>query len=107
MRAVVSYLRRVIGHYRGPPSEGYARMQRDCQPNFVLIPHMDTDILADLENWLKQLVRGEWHKERVGEEIALVNRAIAEIERLRAAERSKRPKQHQRSKSSRGGTVGG
>jgi hypothetical protein len=68
---------------------------------------MDTDILADLENWLKQLVRGEWHKERVGEEIALVNRAIAEIERLRAAERSKRPKQHHRSKSSRGGTVGG
>jgi hypothetical protein len=51
---------------------------------------MGTDVLADLNDWLKQLVRDQWHQERVGEQIDLINRAIAEIERLRAAEKPKR-----------------
>jgi hypothetical protein len=51
---------------------------------------MGTDILADLKDWLEQLVQDQWHEERVGQQIDLVNRAIAEIERLRAAEKSKR-----------------
>jgi len=51
---------------------------------------MGTDIVADLKDWLKQLVRDQWHEERVGQQIDLMNRAIAEIERLRAAQKSKR-----------------
>jgi hypothetical protein len=48
---------------------------------------MGADILVDLKNWLKQLTRDPWHQERMDEQIDLVNRAIAEIERLRAAEK--------------------
>ena len=48
---------------------------------------MGTDILVDLKNWLKQLTRDPWYQDRMGEQIDLVNRAIAEIERLRAAEK--------------------
>jgi hypothetical protein len=48
----------------------------------------DTDILTDLRDWLKHLVTDRPHREQQGEqpgvEIDLVNRAIAEIERLRA-----------------------
>jgi hypothetical protein len=65
-------------------------MQRDRQPDRLIIVPMGTDILADLKDWLEQLVQDQWHEERVGQQIDLVNRAIAEIERLRAAEKSKR-----------------
>jgi hypothetical protein len=55
---------------------------------------MDNDILADLRSWLTQLVNDKPHRERTGEapgvEINLVNRAIDEIERLRAELASKR-----------------
>jgi hypothetical protein len=50
-----------------------------------MIAAMGNDILVDLKNWLKQLTRDPWHQERMDEQIDLVNRAIAEIERLRAA----------------------
>ena len=47
-----------------------------------------TDILDDLQNWLKQTRDGKDYKQRSGElpgvEIALVSRAIDEIKRLRA-----------------------
>jgi hypothetical protein len=52
----------------------------------------NADILADLRSWLAQLVADRPHRERAGElpeiEIGYVQRAIEEIERLRAAERS-------------------
>jgi hypothetical protein len=53
---------------------------------------MSTDILTDLKDWLKQLVADRPHRpgEQPGVEIDLVNRAIAEIERLRA-EKTKQP----------------
>src|SRR5262249_10803919 len=60
------------------------RRQPDDRP---IIAPMGTDILVDLKNWLKQLTRDPWHQERMDEQIDLVNRAIAEIERLRAAEK--------------------
>jgi hypothetical protein len=47
-----------------------------------------TDILDDLKSWLVQLVQDEPHRRARGElpgiEIDYVNRAIVEIERLRA-----------------------
>ena len=47
-----------------------------------------TDILDDLQSWLKQIREGKDYKQRSGElpgvEIALVSRAIDEIKRLRA-----------------------
>ena len=47
-----------------------------------------TDILDDLQSWLKQIREGKDYKRRSGElpgvEIALVSRAIDEIKRLRA-----------------------
>jgi len=58
-----------------------ARQSRTWAPTF----------LQDLKDWLKQLVEDQWHQERVGEQIDLVNGAIAEIERLGAAQKSKRP----------------
>jgi hypothetical protein len=52
---------------------------------------MSDDILDDLKSWLAQLVEDRPHRERRGElpeiEIGYVSRAIAEIERLRAAEK--------------------
>ena len=55
---------------------------------------MTTDILEDLKDWLNQLVADrqlrERHGEQPGVEINLVNRAITEIERLRAVEKTKR-----------------
>jgi hypothetical protein len=49
---------------------------------------MSSDILAELKDWLGQLIADKPHREH-GElptvEIDLVKRAIAEIERLRAA----------------------
>jgi hypothetical protein len=32
---------------------------------------MGTDILADLKDWLKQLIENQWHQERVGERLIL------------------------------------
>jgi hypothetical protein len=32
---------------------------------------MGTDILADLKDWLKQLVEDQWHQEHVGERLIL------------------------------------
>jgi hypothetical protein len=52
---------------------------------------LGTDILADLKDFAEAAVEDQWHQERVGEQIDLVNGAIAEIERLGAAEKSKRP----------------
>ena len=57
---------------------------------------MNDDILDDLKRWLTQLVADKPHRERAGElpdeEINLVNRAIEEIERLRALEeKTRRP----------------
>jgi hypothetical protein len=47
-----------------------------------------TDILDDLQNWLKQTREGKDYKQRSSElpgvEIALVSRAIDEIKRLRS-----------------------
>jgi len=44
------------------------------------------DVLADLKNWLAQLVTDAPHRhgEDPKQDIDLVNRAIVEIERLRA-----------------------
>jgi hypothetical protein len=51
---------------------------------------MDSDILAELKDWLKQLCADKPHRhgEQPGVEISLVSRAIAEIERLRAAQKT-------------------
>jgi hypothetical protein len=57
-----------------------ARQSRTWAPTF----------LQDLKDWLKQLVEDQWHQERVGEQIDLVNPAMAKIQGLRAAEKSKR-----------------
>jgi len=57
-----------------------ARQSRTWAPTF----------LQDLKNWLKQLVEDQWQQERVGEQIDLVNPAMAKIQGLRAAEKSKR-----------------
>jgi hypothetical protein len=50
---------------------------------------MDGDILAELKHWLGRLIEERQHRETSGElpdiEIDLVNRAINEIEELRAA----------------------
>ena len=47
-----------------------------------------TDILDDLQSWLKQIREGKDYKQHSGElpgvEIALVSRAIDEIKRLRS-----------------------
>jgi hypothetical protein len=52
---------------------------------------MGNDVLADLKDWLKQLVDDRPHRVKQGErpdiDIDLVSRAIAEIERLRSAEK--------------------
>jgi hypothetical protein len=49
---------------------------------------MATDILDDLQSWLKQFREGKDYKQRSGElpgvEIALVSRAMDEIKRLRS-----------------------
>jgi len=49
---------------------------------------MDGDILAELKHWLGRLIEERPHREASGElrdiEIDLVNRAINEIEELRA-----------------------
>lgn len=50
---------------------------------------ISTDVLEELKRWRDQLVTDAPHRKHRGElpeiDIALVNRAIAEIERLRAA----------------------
>jgi hypothetical protein len=51
---------------------------------------MAPTFLQDLKDWLKQLVEDQWHQERVGEQIDLVNPAMAKIQGLHAAEKSKR-----------------
>jgi hypothetical protein len=65
-----------------------ARTNEEANRRNAMPETMDGDILADLKEWLKQLVADKPHRERQGEqqsvEIALVNGAIAEIERLRA-----------------------
>jgi hypothetical protein len=54
-----------------------------------------SDILDDLRSWLTQLCADAPIRERMGEapkvEINLVRRAIEEIERLRAIEKTRHP----------------
>jgi hypothetical protein len=51
---------------------------------------MGTDVLADLKRLAEAARPRPMAPRRVGEQIDLINRAIGEIERLRAAEKPKR-----------------
>jgi hypothetical protein len=65
-----------------------ARTNEEANRRNALPGVTDADILTDLRDRLKQLVADRPHREQQGErpgvEIGLVNRAIVEIERLRA-----------------------